>query len=181
MDGGFGLGELRDLAAVARDVLAAAAILVGAVWAYFKFARGRTFARRLELAVGGEAFRRGDALYLLVAVRAKNLGLSRVKIDREQSGLRVFTHGPEVPVERAAPVAWERLSTLDVFVAREALEPGEPADEELLIGMPRSDYAALRLQLWITAATGEEWEIVSVVNPAEAGDNTDGSETEDGP
>ena len=54
-----------------------AAILVGGVWVYFKFARGRTFRPRLELTLSGTPTKHPDPHYVLItyAQRMKALML----------------------------------------------------------------------------------------------------------
>jgi hypothetical protein len=54
------LSTLQTLTDIAQKTAAAITIVGTAGWAYFKFVRGRTFRRRLELTISGEV-RRGNS------------------------------------------------------------------------------------------------------------------------
>jgi hypothetical protein len=85
------LSTLQRLVDIAQKSAAIIAIVGTAGWAYFKFVRGRTFRRRLELTISGEVTLSPGIVYLLTNSTAKNLGLSKFEIDHEKSGLRVMT------------------------------------------------------------------------------------------
>jgi hypothetical protein len=168
------LSTLQTLADIAQKSAATIAIVGTAGWAYFKFVRGRTFRRRLELTISGEVRRNPGIVYLLTNSTVKNIGLSQFEIDHEKSGLRVMTYASEGAVTEARLVEWSPLSTWAVLEGKEALEPGEPAAEELLIEIPDKDFLAFRLQLWVSSTHDESWEVTAVVNLEPAGDNEDG-------
>lgn len=165
------LSAASDWALIAQRIAATIAIVIGGGWAYFKFIRGRTFRRRLELAVSGEIRRGQGIVYLLTNSSAKNIGLSKFEIDHEMSGLRVMTHASEAPVQEARLAEWQPVSTWPVFEGQELLEPGEPASEELLIEVPEQDPLAFRLQLWVSSKQGESWEATAIVNLVSGDDN----------
>lgn len=167
------LSTLQTWADIAQKSAATVAILGTAGWAYFKFVRGRTFRRRLELTLSGEVRRGPGIVYLLTNSTVKNIGLSKFEIDHEKSGLRVMTHASEGAVTEAKLAEWIPLSTWPVLEGQEVLEPGEPAAEELLIEIPDQSFLAFRLQLWVSSTHGESWEVTAVVNLEPAGDNGD--------
>ena len=167
------LPTLQAWADIVQKTAATVAIVGTAGWAYFKFVRGRTFRRRVELTISGEVRRGQGVVYLLTNSTAKNIGLSKFEIDHEKSGLRVMTHASEGAVTEPKLADWEPLSAWPVFEAHGLLEPGEPAAEELLIEIPDEGFSAFRLQLWLSSTKDESWEVTAVVNLEPAGDNGD--------
>jgi hypothetical protein len=167
------LSTAQTLADIVQKTAATVAIVGTAGWAYFKFVRGRTFRRRVELTISGEVRRGPGIVYLLTNSTTKNIGLSKFEIDHEKSGLRVMTHASEGAVTEPRLAEWQPLSTWPVFEAHGLLEPGEPAAEELLIEIPDEGFTAFRLQLWVSSTKDESWEVTAVVNLEPAGDNED--------
>jgi hypothetical protein len=52
--------DIGDWVGAVQSGVATIAIIVGAIWGYYKFVRGRTFARRAEPAVAAELLSKGD-------------------------------------------------------------------------------------------------------------------------
>src|SRR5215204_594420 len=86
------LSTVQAWAEIAQKTAATVVIVGTAGWAYFKFVRGRTFRRRLELTISGEVRRGPGVMYVLTNSTAKNIGLSKFEINHEKSGLRVMTY-----------------------------------------------------------------------------------------
>lgn len=126
------------------DGVQAAAILVGGAWAYFKFARGRTFAYRGQLAVTGELVREEGACGLLAHVRFENTGAAQIQLSDTVKVLRAYaTTGPQWRAGRN--VNWgEQLILAQIFTAHGWVEAQEPIDEDVLIPVPEEmDGAAV--------------------------------------
>ncbi len=152
-----------------------------AVWAYYKFVRGRTFRRRLTTSVSGVVRRdpSGGTLYLFATVEMENVGLSRFGVLQESTALGVLTHAlraADAPTE-ARRGEWQELGFWRVFEDQEALEPGESASEEILLEIPDANYAALRLELWVHSPDEVPWKGTAVVNllPEEDNDEPPGA------
>src|SRR5262245_14886669 len=81
-----GLDNAKTIADSIQALVTAAAILVGGIWAYFKFAQGRTFRPRIEVDVSGQwrDVRENKGLHirkkklLHARIRVKNIGLSKI-------------------------------------------------------------------------------------------------------
>lgn len=168
------LSTAQTWADIAQKTAATIAIVGTAGWAYFKFVRGRTFRRRVELTISGEVRQRPGIVYLSTNATVKNIGLSKFEIDHEKSGLRVMAHSSETPANEARLAEWEPVSTWPVLEEQEKLEPGEPAGEELLIEIPDEGRLAFKLQLWVSSKEGESWEATAIVNLVGGTDNGDG-------
>lgn len=50
----------QEATTITYNIVTSAAIVIGGVWAYFKFVRGRTFANRGELSVSASIERSAD-------------------------------------------------------------------------------------------------------------------------
>lgn len=78
-----------------QKAAATVAIVVGGLWAYFRFVSGRTLKRRLECEISADAVRRGGKARMIVTARAANVGLAKARVDPEDTGLRVLTQAAE--------------------------------------------------------------------------------------
>jgi hypothetical protein len=132
-----------DLAAavdVVSTVITSAAIVAGGLWAYFKFARGRTFAYRAALdiemtKVGPE---RAPAIHIHVLLR--NEGLSRIPLNPKMKAVRLWWARPYARggIEKEE---WERVHTARLFADHDWLEGQETVSDELLYHLPATSHA----------------------------------------
>ena len=119
-----------DWVSVAQNAVQIVALVVGAVFAYWKFFRGRTFPRRLEPAVTGEWLKEDPVEGVLVRVSLKNTGAADVPLDR--NAIRIFTVGQDGWGTSKTP-GWDRMMTLSVFKEHEWIESQEVITDEVLI------------------------------------------------
>ena len=140
------------------------AIVIGGIWAYYKFFRGRTFRPRLEPALEASILQIAALRHLKVKARVKNVGLSRVVIDREVSGLRVFVYEPAdgVATSKVGSVDWQRVRTVDVFKEHGWVEPGETIEDNWLFAVSDQQAAAFRLELKL-AGPKTDWSANAVI------------------
>jgi hypothetical protein len=141
-----------------------AAITAGGVWAYYKFFRGRTFRPRLEPTLQASVVRVGTALHLKAKAQVKNVGLSKVVLDRGVSGLRIFTtDGESGRTGEICAVEWQRERTLDVFKDHRWIESGETIEDNWLLSLPTAvHYSAFRLELKL-AGPKTDWYANAVI------------------
>jgi hypothetical protein len=118
-------------------VVKIAAVVIGGVWAYLKFIRGRVYRPRLEPSVSGRIAHVDGHPHLVVSLSMENVGSSKVDIDQKGTGLRLFS--PELTPIATPPtqVGWMRLGTFSVFEKHGWIESGECIRDELLIGWIR--------------------------------------------
>jgi hypothetical protein len=149
------LSEISEIADLTQKILSNLAILVGGCWVYFQYFRGRTFHDRIELEVGGTVQRRGEEKYLAVAVKVKNVGLSRVLLEQEGSGLRLFLCNTIQPApQRAVQLEWNLIGAFSVLEGHDWVEPGEVISEQHLFALPsRNIVAAVKIQLQLVSKT----------------------------
>lgn len=114
----------------------AVAVVVAAIWAYYKFARGRTFAFRAELTVTGSLLAAGHQRALQVTARFRNRGASRIPL--RSKGVLAYRALPDA-WEENKDLRWEEVGTGYMFAAHEALEPQETILDEILVKLPDDD------------------------------------------
>ena len=88
-----GLDDAKTVADIVGTLITALAVIVTALWAYYRFVKGRTYRPRLEVSMGGEWFTVDGKRLLLARVRLKNIGASVVELLQKGTGLRVSTLG----------------------------------------------------------------------------------------
>jgi len=132
----------KDNVTVAGEVVKTLAILFGGVWAYWKFVRGRTFRRRLELTISGTTFERQGACYLSGVVQLKNVGLSRVTIEQQGTAIELFRVR-----DIKSHLIEEDLETLEVFLKHGWIEPGETIEEPFLLVIAEVDETTIGVRL----------------------------------
>jgi hypothetical protein len=149
-------------------------LVVGGLWAFFRFRRGRTFRRRLKVEVEGRIERATGIegpeplLYLALTVVVTNIGDAAVEVDADLLTVEAL----EVPVDKPPwDAEWGNIwGDLDVelglrkFEGGRVLEPGEPAEEQRLLGLPDTGYGALRVQAKVgSTKAGKSWDNAQVV------------------
>jgi len=110
------------------------AIVVGGVWAYFKFARGRTFAPRIEVMVSGQFRAISDKQLLHARVAVRNIGASKVDLLQKGTGLRVSSvvaQSDKVP----SAVEWAAIRVFTILAKHSWIEPNETISDDLLLDL----------------------------------------------
>ncbi len=165
LNGLVGLGYSSEYGRALKDIeilLRALAILVGGLWAYFKFARGRTFWRRLEPAITAEVVHDGPVAMIVTVLTLKNVGLAQVPIVHEGSALRIYsTETPHKPIG-GQPMEWTEQGIRSVFEEHDWVESGETICDEQLIPVGAGDHCALRLELLVRSEK-VRWNAVKIV------------------
>jgi hypothetical protein len=135
------LDNVKSLVDIIGTSVTAAAVIIGGVWAYFKFVKGRTYRPRLEPGLSGE-WRLVDGKRLLQArITAKNIGASKFTLLQEGTGLRISVLAPD---QSPAPALadWKRLTVFEVLREHQWIEPGETVSDDLLLDLGTSEPVA---------------------------------------
>jgi hypothetical protein len=128
------LDNLKTVVDIIGTVVTAAAVILGGMWAYFKFVKGRTYRPRLGVRLTGH-WRPVDGRHLLHArITVENIGASKVTLLQRGTGLRVSVLAPDQPVAQA-PVAWEHLKVFEILREHEWTEPGEMVSDDVLLDL----------------------------------------------
>jgi hypothetical protein len=139
----------NNFASGVGDIVTALAVLVGGLWAYFKFVRGRTYKPRLSVHMAAQ-WRNlegvGDALH--VRIRVTNIGASKVSLNQHGTGLVVAF---PADVQHVAPddVAWSPVVLpggnecwFEIFTEHAWVEPNETVSDDLLLDFDRTPMIA---------------------------------------
>ena len=163
------LKDAKEISALVESILKSLAILIAGAWAYFHYFKGRTFRERLEVNVLGAVQEVNGRGLLYVTTKASNVGLSKVPLPREGSGLRVFTcNSSEVAVGPIATEGWTRLCTVDVFEGHDWIEPGEILQEQQLFALPDGARRMVKVELQVVSKK-HKWIARAVTAPNSEG------------
>ncbi|MGA8687479.1 MAG: hypothetical protein WB623_23975 [Candidatus Sulfotelmatobacter sp.] len=132
------------------------AVILGGIWTYLNYVRGRTFKRRLEPKILGKISRgvRVDTWMVSGIAQAKNVGLS--KVDIEASGTAIVIDDMILGTSKKGVPKMVEVDilggVLGVFERHGWIEPGETIEESFAAPLPvRNDRAAVRLRLRIVS------------------------------
>lgn len=148
--------------------MTASAVVIGGIWAYFKFVRGRTYRPRLSVDMAGQ-WRSVDGVDLLhLRIRVSNIGASKISLNQYGTGLQLSfpadeQDGPpnevrwqKVPLiennndedeqpendgdvdEQPEHYGIPQARTFEIFKEHEWIEPGETVSDELLLNLGRT-------------------------------------------
>lgn len=127
---------LEEITTAAYNIVTSSAVIVGGIWAYFKFVRGRTFANRAELNVS-ISFERADArLHLSAIFTLKNTGQSRIPLNSKMKAARLFGMVDSQESDGPAETRWERIKTTPIFEQHEWLEAYETVTDTVVYRLP---------------------------------------------
>lgn len=148
-----------------------AALIVGGLFAYYKFFKGRIFVPRLETGLSVKSICKGETSYLIASLELKNVGLARVDIHQKGTALRVSSYDGQPPVTKAGSVEWKKLKSFPVFERHKWIESGEAIKDELMIAIPECDNLTFRLEFRLIGSRTEltsnakrfAWRVVSII------------------
>jgi hypothetical protein len=147
---------VKDVLEIAKLVAEILALGVGGLWVWFNYFRGRVHRPRLEPRVVGSLVRAGGNAFIKLTVTVKNVGLSKVELRQEGTGLRVLC------LDYAAPTgALEHLVTLPILEAHGWIEPGETVEESQIHRLPVAD-CAVQLELHLVGVK-TMWQATTIV------------------
>jgi hypothetical protein len=130
--------DLKTATDVVDNIVTSSAVVIGGVWAYFKFVRGRTFARRAELDISPALEQSADSLYLAVTITLKNTGLSKLPLNKDMKVVRLFGIVDEADRNLSAS-EWKRISTLPILDQHDWLEAQETVTDMVIYSLQGSD------------------------------------------
>jgi hypothetical protein len=162
--------ELETAARIFQGFLTPILIIIGGIFAWWKFIRQGRHDPRLQPTVTGTATIRKGTAYVVATVTAANTGQVDVVLDLEPSGLSILT--------RKQGQGWHDTGLVyGVFPGQEKAQPGAELEDQIWIELPYQGEVAVALELTIAGhAAGREeiqtWltvEIVSLINGGNGG------------
>ena len=164
----------KDFAEAFASITQSLALIAGGVWAYFKFAKGRTFRDRLTPSVSGKFVCIDDSVFLVVTMQLKNVGLSRIALDQETSSLAVFEFVPS-NTEKILRVNDSLLASFRVFRDKDRyIEPNEVVERQRLFVLPQGPSIGYQLEIEVVTDSGYAWRATTVVDKSAVAHNAVG-------
>lgn len=140
------LDNAKDIADIISSIATALALLIGGVWAYFKFVRGRTYRPRVEMQLAGEWWAAAEGKCPFRArVTIKNVGSSKLKLRQMGSGLRVSMLDPDQPAPPAS-ARWREGKVYTIFDQHAWIESGETVSDVVLLDLGVSETRPVLLE-----------------------------------
>jgi hypothetical protein len=141
-----GTGEtFKNIAAGVGSIATAGAIIAGGLWAYFNFAKGRTYKPRLSVEITGQWRSVNSQQVFQVRIRVTNIGASKVSLKQSGTGLRISlpakdqSNSPDSfswePVLTTPTDGQPTQRTFVIFKDHEWIEPSETISEDLLLNL----------------------------------------------
>jgi len=167
----------KDFSEAFANVIQGLALVAGGVWAYFKFAKGRTFRDRLTLTGSGRFISIDGSVFLVATMQLKNVGLSRIAFDQKVSSLVVSNYVTSEPAAIMS-VRSNSLGTFQVFGEKDRyIEPNELLERQTLIALPHVSSIGYQLEFEVLSDTGYAWRATSIVDKSAFSHNDVGKPT----
>jgi hypothetical protein len=148
---------VEDAASIATIL----AICAAGAWAYFQFVSGRVNRPRLELNTSAVVDSNETTMSLLTTTQLKNVGLSKVALNRDGTATRISVSDERVPKEFHA-ADWRHVATVGAFIDHEWIEPGELIQDQRLFVLPKVAYIGFRVEVRV-ASRQSEWNAATIV------------------
>jgi hypothetical protein len=139
------LDNAKDIADIISSIATSLALLIGGIWAYFKFIRGRTYRPRVEMQLAGEWWATEGKCLLSARVTIKNVGSSKLKLRQKGSGLRVRMLDPDQPAPPAS-ARWREGKVYTIFDQHAWIESGETVSDVVLLDLGVSETRPVLLE-----------------------------------
>ena len=106
---------------------------------------------KLEQNVSGRIISIDKIEYAVISISLKNVGLSKIDLQREGSGVKLDACEEKAAIEYAQNVKWREIGLFPVLEKHEWIESGEPIYDELLFVLPQKKFIAYRARFRIIA------------------------------
>jgi hypothetical protein len=131
---GISLASAQTWINVIGPIITAAVAVIGGIFAYFKFIKGRIFRPRVRINMSAEWIKSSAKDLLLARIEVKNIGKSKISIKQEGTGLRVLVLAADQPAAPAA-TAWERRKTCTILKGHDWIESDETVSSDTLLDL----------------------------------------------
>lgn len=148
------LEKAHQISGTIHDVIESAAVIIGGVWAYFRFVRFRTLRPRLEFSFDwSRSDMDGSRSVAILSAKLANKGQTKVQL-RHDNSPRCFLKYALIPESHSAgavsllnipPSGLEHIDA--VFVPHRWIEPGETIDDVKLLNIDRTRLLGIQFEL----------------------------------
>ena len=161
----------KDFTEAFVNVTQSLALIAGGVWAYFKFAKGRTFQDRLIPTVTGKFVSIDGSVFLVVTTQINNVGLSKIAFNPKASTLKILEY-ISAEADEILTVQNKPLTSFSVFGDNERyIEPNEIVERQCLIALPRVTNIGYQLDFEVLSDYGYTWRATTIVDKSGFEDN----------
>ncbi len=129
-----------------------AAYIIGALWVYFNFWKGRTYRPRIEPMITGKILNHQGSKFVKILINLKNVGLSKVDVEQKGTALRLLSYDS---LNINDP--WKHQHTISILSAHKWIEPGETVGEQFLIPVTGTNLIAVKAEV-ILVSKKTMWE-----------------------
>ena len=112
------------------------AVIVGGLWTYLNYVRGRTFRKRLELTPSGTITDQGGTLFFSGQCLAKNVGLSKIPVQQRGTGFTLYALRLVPNAGRQPHIVEDLVTALPLFERHGWIEPGEAIADPFFTLLP---------------------------------------------
>lgn len=124
--------DLKTIVDIMGTLVTAGAVVVGGLWAYFRFVRDRVYRPRLEVGLFGQWRDVAGASVLHARVTVKNIGATDVELLQEGTALIVESMQVEQPATPSS-VQWTPLQASAILEDHQWIEPNETVSDDLFL------------------------------------------------
>jgi len=161
----------KDFTEAFANLTQSLAFIGGGVWAYFKFAKGRTFRDRLTPTVSAKFVLIDGSVFLVVTTRIQNVGLAKIAFNPEASTVIVYDYILS-ETGKIMSVVSNRLTSFKVFGDEDKyIEPNEMVERQCLIVLPRVSRIGYQLEFEVVSESGYSWRATTIADTSAFEDN----------
>ena len=141
--------DIKTVVETVQSAVTTVAVVVGAVWTYFKFIRGRTFRPHVQTQIDASWLpETADVGLIHVRIQVTNIGQAKVELDPDATGLYV-SRMADKQTSPPSETRWDDYDVAyDLFSSHQWIEPGELVTDDLLIRLPaREDVIEIKTEV----------------------------------
>lgn len=160
------IASKKDFFDALQKIIGIIALIIGAVWGYFRFVRGRTYKPRLEVEMNVDIINRDASILMIIGVEVKNVGLSKFVFNNELTSILIFPYKREnyVVVSGAHSAIWsEPIYASAILKNHRWIESGEIIKEQILVALPPEEELAWQVKSIIISNKGIMWESSTII------------------
>ncbi len=164
----------KDFSDILKNLVEVAAIVVGALWALFRFRKGRDFQESLIPLVSGRFGCIDNLVYLVVTTQIKNVGQSKVEFNQKGTALVVYQYKASDQSE-IHTMADDRLTSFDILGEDDRyIEPNEIIQTERIISIPNASRFGYRIEAVVASTSEYTWTSTAIADRVSLSDNPAG-------
>lgn len=151
-----------DFFEIVTKIVGTLAVIIGGVWAYYKYIRGRLFHRRIELVINGEIVYVNSLPHLLLKYEIKNIGLSKLDLNKESSAIKVMKYRPPDDSLEVESAYWEQIGAFSVLKNHSWVESTEIINESSLFSISEIQNIVYKAEIRIVGR-GKSWAALDII------------------